>query len=129
MARTKGPLFSLAATGNWGKGTIQFRGGKHGTHAYRPADPTTVNQAQATTAQAATREKYRIAQAAWQAISIEERQAHDAAATTQGMSGWNLFMQRITTGQQISTAVLMTDDRQPIQTNTGQVLTATEIGP
>lgn len=125
MARTKGPLMSVNATGNWGKGTIQFRAGKNGTHAYRPADPTTVNQAQATAAQETVRERYRLARTAWQAIDIEERQAHDAAAATQGMSGWNLFMQKITTGQRIETTMIQADDYQPIQTNTGQVLTTT----
>ena len=51
MAKITGPLMSLDAKGNWARGTLQFRGGLQATHAYRPAQPGTVNQAAATPAQ------------------------------------------------------------------------------
>lgn len=94
MAKVKGPLHSLNARGNWSKGTVQFRGGLRATHAYRPAPPGTVNQAPASEAQTAVRDRYHSALEAWRALSPEERALWNFAAETdlEGISGWNLFM-------------------------------------
>jgi hypothetical protein len=84
---------SLSACGHLGRNLL-FRGGKKAAHVYRPADPRTVNQAQATDAQAAVRAVYRQAAAAWRALGPDARAPWEAlaAASPSGASAWNLYL-------------------------------------
>ena len=93
MAKITGPLFSIDAAGNFASGAMQFRGGLRGTHAYRPAQPKTVNQAPATVAQAAVRTAYQQIVAEWRALAEQDKLAWDAAAsaTSTPITGWNLY--------------------------------------
>lgn len=93
MAKVSGPLHSLDARGNLG-GQVQYRGGRRGTHAYRPANPATLNQKAPSEAQTATRDAYRRALGLWRALAPSERQGYDDRATAGGeaLSGWNLFL-------------------------------------
>lgn len=122
MARTKGPLMSLQAAGNWGKGALQFRQGRDGTHAYRPADPRTVNQRPASPAQAAHRARYTQIKSAWRQVTTEERAAHEHAARASGqaLSGWNYYLRALMAGQIVTTAALLTDGGELITTADGQ---------
>lgn len=95
MARIFGPLLSGDARGNWGYGALQFRGGLHATHAYRPARPGAVNQAPATAAQNRIRQRYRAAIEDWHALDPGERDGWNASAEPMGLSGWNLFLQTL----------------------------------
>ncbi len=124
MARTKGPLMSIQAAGNWGKGALQFRQGKRGTHAYRPADPRTVNQQPASQAQANHRARYARIKSAWRQLTPAERAAHDQAAATTGkaLSGWNYYLRALMTGQTITTAVLMTSAGELVTTDDDQAI-------
>ncbi|MDG4594212.1 MAG: hypothetical protein P9F75_00710 [Candidatus Contendobacter sp.] len=124
MAKTKGPLMSVEAAGNWGKGKLQFRKGKNGVHAYRPADPRTVNQRPASPAQAAHRAQYASIQSAWRQIGPEERAAHNQAAAASGdpLSGWNWFFRAIRSARPIVTSALMTDVGEIVTTDDGQAI-------
>lgn len=93
MAKITGPLMSASAAGNWGKGALQFRAGASGRiHAYRPADPTTINQQPASAAQETTRQSYRAAVAEWQLLDDAARAGWNERADSEGLSGWNLFL-------------------------------------
>lgn len=93
MAKITGPLFSVDAAGNFAGGTMQFRGGLRGTHAYRPANPKTINKAPPTEAQTAVRTAYQEIVAEWQGLTEQEKLAWDAAASNTGapVTGWNLY--------------------------------------
>lgn len=105
MARVKGPLMSMEASGNVA-GQLQFRGNRHGTHVYRPTDPRQQNQGQATQKQTAVRARYRQINAAWNAMSAPERDDWNATAETdpRAVSGWNLYLAAaMATGNQPTT--------------------------
>lgn len=93
MAKITGPLYSVDAQGNWGKGVLQFRRGLKTTHAYRPAPPGRINQAPATPAQARSRQAYGLAKERWTLLSLSEQAEWNAIAEPHRMSGWNLFVQ------------------------------------
>ena len=92
MARVKGPLMSMEASGNVA-GQLQFRGNRHGTHAYRPPDPRTQNQGDATAKQTAVRERYAVIKSFWDTLPNATRNAWNAQAETDpnDINGWTLF--------------------------------------
>lgn len=99
MAKIRGPLFSEDARGNYAKGAIQFRSGIRGTHAYRPKDPKTINQAAPTQKQTKVRSAYHTILEEWRAFDEQTKAQLDAEAIASGESitGWNLyFKSRIT---------------------------------
>lgn len=93
MAKITGPLFSLTASGNVG-GSIQFRGNRYGSHAYRPPRPEQQNQQAPSPAQAAIRRRYADIRARWHEILEAERQAWRDLATLPGCAGtgWSLYL-------------------------------------
>lgn len=93
MARVRGPLMSMEASGNFA-GQMQFRCNRYGGHVYRPPDPTTQNQRPATQSQSVVRQRYRSAVAAWRALSEQDRNGWRAqgSAMLNDVSGWNLFL-------------------------------------
>ena len=93
MAKTRGPLMSIDAAGNYGKGAIQFRHGKRGVHAYRPTAPYK-RGGQVSQAQLDHRNKYSAGRQAWQALNTQEKTTWNNLADQQanGLSGWNLFL-------------------------------------
>ena len=124
MAKVRGPLMSVDARGNWSAGTLQYRGGLHGTHVYRPTPPGNVNQTPATPAQASVRARYAVALSTWRQLDIEERQAHNEKALPLGLSGWNLYLQAAMTGQALATAALLDSNGHFITTNAGAAIVA-----
>lgn len=92
MARTRGPLMSVAASGNVA-GVMQFRQNRYGGHAYRPPAPRSKNQAPPSPAQAAIRVVYAEALADWRALpqAARDRWNVQAAAHPRAVSGWNLY--------------------------------------
>ncbi|MDS4029499.1 MAG: hypothetical protein RKO66_05450 [Candidatus Contendobacter sp.] len=124
MAKTKGPLMSLTAVGNWGKGALQFRQGKRGTHAYRPPNPDQVNQQPPSATQATNRAAYAAIMSAWRQLTPAERIAHNqaAAATGEPLSGWNGYFRAIRSKRPIATAALMTDAGELITTDDGEAI-------
>lgn len=122
MAKITGPLMSVDARGNWGSGTLQCRGGLHGTHIYRPAPPNSINQAPATAAQASVRARYAVALSAWRQLSTEERQTHNAEAQPLGLSGWNLYLQAAMSSHPLATATLLDSNGHFITTNSGAAI-------
>lgn len=94
MAKTKGPLFSEGAAGNFASGAMQFRGGLRGTHAYRPKSTKIINQKAPTEAQAAVRTAYKEILEEWRAFDEQEKAQWDADAIQSGqpMTGWNLYV-------------------------------------
>jgi hypothetical protein len=93
MARIKGPLMSLSASGALGRDLL-FRSGRKAGHVYRPADPCRVNQAEASAPQAAVRAVYRQAAASWRVLDPSQRAAWQAraAASGTGATAWNLYL-------------------------------------
>lgn len=116
---------SIDARGNVASGRIQFRAGPSGrVHAYQPADPRTVNQRPPSDRQAETREKYRVALAAWRALAEPERAGWErkAGKTGKPRSGWNEFLRVWMRDRATLPDALMTADRLPITDSTGSVL-------
>lgn len=100
MAKVRGPLMSMEASGNWA-GQLQFRGNRYGGHVYRPPAPSTQNQAPPTEKQAAVRARYALARTAWNALSQVERDTWNTSAQLdpRPVTGWNLFLaSRMLTG-------------------------------
>lgn len=93
MAKIRGPLFSEHAAGNFASGTMQFRGGLQGTHAYKPRPRKTVNQSPPTPAQETVRTAYKQILTEWRALDEQEKLQWDAAANESGkpLTGWNMY--------------------------------------
>ena len=77
-------------------GAMVFRRGRSGATAYRLPAPPASNTASPSARQLATRQRYRNALTAYNALQPEEREAlrMDAAADPRLVSGWNLFLER-----------------------------------
>lgn len=93
MARVKGPLMSLEASGNTTGAAMQFRtvGGR--THVYRPPAPESQNQGPPTPGQEAIRQRFKVAVASWAALIPQARLAWHEKAAPHGVSGFTLFIQ------------------------------------
>ena len=94
MARVRGPLMSLDATGQFG-GAICFRHHEGGVHVLPVVAPGSRTKGwKPSAAQVAQRGRYREANAAWRALGAGERgEWNDLARGTGGnVSGWNLFL-------------------------------------
>lgn len=122
MARVRGPLHSLDARGNWGRGALQFRGGNGGVHAYRPAPPGSVNQAPATLAQMDVRDRYREALENWRALDDRERAHWEAQGAPEGLTGWNLYLRYWMAFQVIPPEALLIQEGAPLRTDAGAFL-------
>ena len=94
MAKTRGPLMSIDAAGNYAKGALQFRHGKSGVHAYKPTAPYT-RGGQASQAQLDHRNKYSAVHTAWLGLSQQDKDNwnQQAATISETLSGWNLYLQ------------------------------------
>lgn len=94
MAKVRGPLMSVDARGALGS-LLLFRGGKHGTRVYRPADPAKVNQRPPTDAQDEIRGYYGDTVQEWRELDQQTRDDWNAkaAADPRAVTGWNLFVQ------------------------------------
>ena len=93
MAGVLQPLFSESASGNMGKGALQFRSDKWGTHVYKPLVPAQQNKGAATVAQAAQRAKFSVVRDGWQLLSNTEKLVWQGQAVAEGyLSGWNLYI-------------------------------------
>lgn len=100
MAKITGPLMSLDARGNIGKGSMQFRGGLHGVHAYKPTPPN-ARKKTPTSAQAAHRAIYGQAVEAWRALPEAQKKSWASMATQspEPLSGWNLYLREFINNQ------------------------------
>jgi len=87
MAKTKGPLFSLDASGPFGR-LLTFGRSKQGVTGRRKNGPRGI----ATELQVARREAYRAAVDAWNELNTEEKAVFAAGAAALRMSGYNLFI-------------------------------------
>ena len=123
MAKITGPLCSQAATGNYGKGAIQFRLGLGGAHAYKPLSPAKQNQALATQAQNAQRLKFQAVRDAWKLLTLEQKQYYKIEARKLGtMSGWNLYISLNINNPAWPIEALLSSDGTPIYTHLNQTL-------
>lgn len=86
MARVKGPLFSLSATGEF-KG-MEFRTGSGSTVVAAPK----VVQAPRRPAQLAQQAAFQTAVQAWKALDANGQQAWRTAAQNTGLSGYQLYI-------------------------------------
>ena len=93
MTKISGPLHSQAASGNMGKGIMQFRTVNGFTHAYKPVLPALQNQRIPTAAQLAQRLQFTAARDSWQSLEPEAKQAWNIGAAIIGkMNGWNYYL-------------------------------------
>ncbi len=86
MAKVKGPLFSLAASGSF-RG-MEFRTGSGETTV---AAPRTVGVSRRP-GQVAQNQRFKTALEAWGALSQEQKAGWIASATGTGMSGYKLYI-------------------------------------
>lgn len=95
MARIKGPLMSVEASGQWG-GALLFRKGKAGGHVSRLPAADARGTRPATQAQLAVRSRYTQGREAWNALTSDQRAVWMERAETdpRPITGFNLFMQR-----------------------------------
>lgn len=123
MAKITGPLCSQAATGNYGKGAIQFRTGLGGFHAYKPVSPKQQNQAIATEAQNAQRQRFQVVRDAWKLLTLEQKQFYKIEARKLGtMSGWNLYISLNINNPAWPIEALLSSDGTPFYTHLNQYL-------
>ena len=89
MAKVSGPLFSVSATGTIGKAFTfgTWKGIPYVREHFTPANPNTAEQVNLRTA-------LRLAVAYWQSLGQANKDAYDAGASGQGLSGYNLYMKR-----------------------------------
>jgi hypothetical protein len=92
MARVKGPLFSLQASGNTTGAALQFRTTPQGCHVYRPMDPREQNQTPPSPAQEAQRRKFKAACDAWSALGDEDKAYWSLRSITTGRTGFTAFI-------------------------------------
>lgn len=88
MAKTKGPLFSLSASGTIGK-LISFRMGKTGPEVTKKPHPKTQPSEQ----QAIERQRMKDARAGFLTLSGEDLTNWQALATVKNRPTWNVFFQ------------------------------------
>jgi hypothetical protein len=87
MARVKGPLLSLSASGDF-RGLMEFRTGGGKTVVCGSRQPPGYR----TASQRAQAEKFRQAKDAWNGLSPLERAGWKDAAIGTGLSGYKLFL-------------------------------------
>ena len=93
MAKVTYPLFSETAHGNMGKGSLQFRSTKAGTHAYKPLSPGKQNQQPASTAQAQQRARFLAVREQWRLLPNDLKILYQQrAAALGGLNGWTLYV-------------------------------------
>lgn len=86
MAKVKGPLFSLAATGEF-RG-MHFRTADGATTVAAPREITTPRRP----AQVAQSSRFKMATAAWSALDTTEKALWKASAAPLSISGYNLYV-------------------------------------
>ena len=111
MAKVRGPLLSVDAAGQVG-GALCFRHHAGGVHVLPVAAPGSRTKGlKPSTAQLAQRARYRAANAAWRALSPEERAAWQARAKAgrRPQSGWNLYLAAwmANPGEEVNNALLL----------------------
>jgi len=87
MARVKGPLMSLAASGVW-DGSIEFRSGNGKTM----AAGTRKRKAERSAAQLAQSAKFTQAIVVWRSLDSGTRQAWKTASQLTGLNGYQFFL-------------------------------------
>lgn len=92
MARVKGPLMSVEASGNATGACMQFRTVNGRTHVYRPPEPDNQNQAPPTPEQEAVRLRFKAACNLWAALPMAQKSAYSQRANAMNISGYSLFM-------------------------------------
>ena len=91
MAKIKGPLHSIRASGRYASNLI-FRDTPHGPVATRFHFPGSANDITPSAAQLANRDRYGLLVADWRALTQPQRDVWDADAVPLSVSGWNLFL-------------------------------------
>ena len=91
MAKIKGPLHSIRASGRYASNLI-FRDTPHGPVATRFHFPGSANDITPSAAQLANRDNYGALVAAWRALTQPDRDQWDVDALPFGFSGWNLYL-------------------------------------
>lgn len=86
MAKVKGPLFSIAATGEF-RG-MHFRTGSGNTTVAGPRETSTPRRP----AQVAQSERFKTAITGWNALDDTAKAAWKAAAANTGMNGYQLYV-------------------------------------
>lgn len=93
MARVKGPLMSMTASGSIAQGGLQFRQTRHGPQVVIPAQGRSSRQQPASPQQATIRAEVAGIAAEWRTLSPSARAWWlDQARATTAPNGWNLFL-------------------------------------
>ena len=118
MARVKGPLMSMTASGSIAQGGLQFRQTRHGPQVVIPAlsrqekHPTTPS-----TAQLRQRADFTAARDQWRALDEAERSNwREQARAMDAPNGWSLFLRHAIGPGFYPTDFLTTPDGQAIKT-------------
>lgn len=92
MARVKGPLYSVSASGRF-TADLLFRSDQRGTRVARVGHAQPVTAPPATAPQSAVRQHFSLALAAWRLLNQPEKDAWNdlARGTGRNVHGWNLF--------------------------------------
>ena len=111
MAKVRGPLLSVDAAGQVG-GALCFRHHAGGVHVLPVTAPGSRTKGlKPSEAQLAQRARYRAANAAWRALSAEERAQWQARAKAgrRPQSGWNLYLAAwmAQPGEEVNNALLL----------------------
>ena len=115
MTKVSGALHSQAASGNMGKGIMQFRTVNGFTHAYKPVLPALQNQRIPTAAQLAQRLQFTAARDSWQSLEPEAKQAWNIGAAIIGkMNGWNYYLSVYLAKSIYPEAVLLCSDNKAL---------------
>ena len=103
MARVKGPLMSLDASGTLAR-EVRFRHESGHVLVYRDGAPGSVRRRPPTASQAQVRSKFAAARARWRALTAEQRAAWQVYARdlAVGLSAWNGFLSCVLRGGECS---------------------------
>jgi hypothetical protein len=123
MAKVTNPLFSETAHGNVAKGSLQYRSGNWGTHAYQPLAPGKQNQQAPSPAQAKQRQRFNAICASWHALSKAVQDDYkQQAAEIGGLNGWNLYLSLGLAKSVYPADTLLTLDGLPLLNEYGQII-------
>jgi hypothetical protein len=123
MAKVINPLFSETAHGNVAKGSLQYRSGHWGSHAYKPLAPGKQNQQAPSPAQTAQRERFNAICASWHALSKAVKEDYkQQAAEIGGLNGWNLYLSLGLAKSVYPEDTLLTLDGLPLLNEYGEII-------
>ena len=123
MARVKGPLMSMTASGSIAQGGLQFRQTRNGPQVVIPALGQPKRQQAATPRQSTIRAIFEAAAREWRSTSPELKQHWNAQAQgTRHASGWELFLSTRMTEAVPPRNLLITPDGAPITDGRGRRL-------